>query len=118
VGTANTLDPVCARVFRNQRGRAIDPVPFLVATALSFLGTFSFVPVYCLTLGLSLPVTAGVSVAVFAGLAALSYHRLVWTARPEFRGEIPAERRLARLFYVALSVTAILVGLTLLLVSR
>lgn len=105
-------------MFRNQRGRRVDPVPFLVATALAFLGTFSFLPVYCLTLGLSVPVTAVVSVGVFLGLAAMSYHRLVWTARPEFRGEIPAERRLLRLFYVALSVTGILIGLTILLLAR
>lgn len=105
-------------MFRNQRGRWVDPVPFLVAAALAFLGTFSFLPVYCLTIGLSVPVTAVVSVGVFVGLVALSYHRLVWTARPEFRGEIPPERRLIRLFYVALSVTGILVGLTILLLAQ
>lgn len=105
-------------MFRNRRGREVDPVPFLVATALAFLGTFSFLPVYCLTLGLSAPATAVVSVGAFLGLAGASYHRLVWTARPELRGEIPAERRLLRLFYVALSVTGILVGLTVLLLAR
>lgn len=105
-------------MFRNQLGRRVDPVPFLVATGLAFLGTFSFLPVYCLTLGLSIPVTGVVSVGVFAGLAAVSYHRLVWTARPEFRGEIPPEQRLIRLFYVALSATVALVGLTLFLLSR
>jgi hypothetical protein len=48
----------------------------------------------------------------------VAYHRLVWRARPELRGEIPPERRLLGLFYLALLVVSVLTGLTLLLLSR
>lgn len=107
-----------ARVFRNREGTAVDPVPFLVATGLALAGSLSFVPVYCLSLGFSMRVSVAAGVVVFLGLGAVSYHQLVWRARPELRGEIPPERRLLGLFYLALLVAAVLTGLTLLLLSR
>jgi hypothetical protein len=109
---------VRARVFRNREGTRVDPVPFLVATGLSFAGSLSFVPVYCLSLGFRIHVAVGAGVVVFLGLAAAAYHRMVWHARPELRAEIPPEKRLLDLFYLALVVTAVLAGLTLLLLSR
>jgi ABC-type nickel/cobalt efflux system permease component RcnA len=105
-------------VFRNREGTHVDPVPFLVVSGLSFLGSLSFVPVYCLTLGLSMPVSVGAGVAVFLCLAAAAYHRMVWDARPELRGEVPPEVRLQRLVYGVLVVVGVLLLLTLLLLSR
>lgn len=109
---------VVARVFRSREGRPVDPVPFLVVTGLAFLGSYSFVPVYCLSLGLSIRVSAGTGTLVFLALTAVSYHRMVWTARPHLRGEVPAGSRIQRLFYGVLAVAGVLLLLTLLLLSR
>jgi ABC-type nickel/cobalt efflux system permease component RcnA len=109
---------VRARVFRNREGTSIDPVPFLVVSGLSLVGSLSFVPVYCLTLGLSMAVSVGAGVAVFLGLSGTAYHRMVWTHRPELRREIPPEERLTRLVYGVLVVVGVLLLLTLLLLSR
>lgn len=105
-------------MLRNQEGTPVDPVPFLVVSGLSLLGSLSFVPVYCLSLGLSMPVSVGTGVAVFLGLSAGAYHQMVWTARPELRGEVPAVVRLQRLVYGVLVVVGVLLLLTLLLLSR
>ena len=105
-------------VFRNREGTAVDPVPFLVVSGLSLLGSLSFVPVYCLTLGLPAHVSVGSGVAVFLGLSALAYHRMVWTARPDLRGEVPPGLRLQGLVYGVLVVAGVLLLLTLLLLSR
>lgn len=105
-------------MFRNREGTAVDPVPFLVVSGLSLVGSLSFVPVYCLTLGLSMPVSVGAGVTVFLGLTALSYHRMVWSTRPELRGEIPPGVRLQRLVYGVLVAAGVLLFLTLLLLSR
>ncbi|MEF8861234.1 MAG: hypothetical protein V5A40_05690 [Haloarculaceae archaeon] len=110
--------PVRERVLRNREGAEVDPVPFLVVSGLSLVGSLSFVPVYCLTLGLSMPVSVGAGVAVFLGLSAVAYHRMVWTACPELRGEVPPGARLQRLVYGALVVAGVLLLLTLLLLSR
>lgn len=92
----------------NARGRPVDPVPFLVVAALSFLVSFSYGPIYCLELGLSPPAGLGVSAAVFTTTSALAYHRLVWTSRPELRREIAAEDRLRGIVYAALVCVALL----------
>ena len=105
-------------MFRNREGTAVDPVPFLVVSGLSLVGSLSFVPVYCLTLGLPMSVSVGAGVAVFLGLSAVAYHRMVWTASPGLRGEVPPEMRLQRLVYGALVVVGVLLLLTLLLLSR
>ena len=110
--------PVRTRVLRNREGTKVDPVPFLVVSGLSLLGSLSFVPVYCLSLGLSVPVSAGAGVAVFLGLSAVAYHRMVWTHRPDLRGEVPAAIRLQRLVYGVLVVAGVLLLMTLLLLSR
>jgi hypothetical protein len=107
-----------ADVFRNREGTRVDPVPYLVVTGLAFLGCFSFLPVYLRSLGVGLPLALAGSGAVFASLAAVAYHRMVWTARPALRGEVPPGRRLRRVLYAALVVVAVLVGLTLALATR
>lgn len=93
-------------------------MPFLVVSGLSVLGSLSFVPVYCLALGLSMSVSVGAGVAVSLGLSAVAYHRMVWTASPELRGEVPPGIRLQKLVYGALLVAGVLLLLTLLLLSR
>jgi hypothetical protein len=97
----------------NRHGTPVDPVPFLVVAALAFLVSFSYGPIYCMALGLSLPFALAVSTLVFCLAAGASYHRLVWTARPELRGEIPAEKRFRRLVYAALVGGALLALLAL-----
>lgn len=93
---------------RNARGEPVDPVPFLVIAALAFLVSFSYGPIYLMELGLSLPPALGVSTAVFVSLCALAYYRLVRQARPDLRGEVPAERRFRAIVYGALVVAALL----------
>jgi hypothetical protein len=92
----------------NARGRPVDPVPFLVVAALAFLVSFSYGPIYCMELGLSLPAALGVSTGAFVGASALAYHRLVRRMRPELRGEVPAEQRLGGIIYAMLVVAALL----------
>lgn len=84
---------------RNRRGTPVDPVPFLVVAAMAFLVSFSFGPIYCMALGLALEAALVVSTGVFLATTAAAYHRLVRTARPALRGEVPVEARLRRLFY-------------------
>ena len=112
------ISRVRTAVFRNREGTAVDPVPFLVVSGLSLLGSLSFVPVYCLTLGLSMPLSLGVGGAVFLCLSAAAYYRMVWMALPDLRGEVPPAVRLQRLVYGALAVAGVLSLLTLLLLSR
>lgn len=105
-------------MFRNRDGDPVDPVPFLVVTGFALLGSFTFVPVYCLALGVSMEYSVGTGVLVFGTLTAVAYHRMVWESRPELLGEVPAETRLLRLVYGALVVGGVLLLLTLLLLSR
>lgn len=87
---------------RNQNRREVDPVPFAVVALLGFAVAFSFGPGYLLELGLPLRQALVVCAAVTAVNTTVAYHRLVWTARPELRGEVPAWMRLRRLLYVGL----------------
>jgi hypothetical protein len=100
-------------LFRNREGTSVDPVPYLVVASLSFLLCFSFGPVYCLELGSSLPVALAASGLVFVTLAVGAYHQMVWVARPELHGEVPATRRLERLFYLGLLFALVLLALSL-----
>lgn len=95
--------------FRNRAGDPVDPVPFLVTASAAFLVTFSFVPVYCLTLGFSVAAAAVASTAVFLVVSALAYRRLVLAARPDLRSEVDPGLRLRQLFYAALVVAGLLV---------
>lgn len=97
---------------RNRDGDQVDPVPYLVVVGFAFLGCFIFGPVYALSVGLPLPVGVAVSGAVFLAVAAVAYHRMVWTARPDLRSEVPARERLVRLLYAALVTVGLMIGLT------
>ena len=96
----------------NRYRTPVDPVPFLVVTALGFLVSYSYGPIYCMAFGLSLPAALGVSTGTFCVITAISYHRLVWTSYPELRDELPAANRLQGLLYTTLVVAALLVLLS------
>ena len=84
-------------MFRNRRGTAVDPVPFLVVSAAAFLTCFSVGPVYGISFGLTLEVALACSAACWLGGVAASYHRLVWTVRPELAAHAPASARIERI---------------------
>jgi hypothetical protein len=84
---------------QNRNGTPVDPVPFLVVSVLGFTVSFSFGPIYVMEFGASLPVALAVAAAVTVAIAAVSYHRYVWTERPSLRGEVPAAARFQRLLY-------------------
>lgn len=82
---------------RNRDGTAVDPVPFVVVSAIGFTTGFSFGPPYLLALGFTLfQAIIGSAIAVIT-LIVLAYHRYVWAARPELRGEVPGAQRFRRL---------------------
>jgi hypothetical protein len=103
---------------RNRDGTAVDAVPFLVVTAMAALVCFSFGPIYVLAIGLDGPAVFGLPTVACAAAVGVAYHRLVHTARPELRGEIPAEQRIRGLFYAAIVGAAVLVALSLPLLVR
>ena len=104
--------------FRNDRGSPIDPTPFFVVASLAFLVCYSYFPVTLLEMGLSLPGALLVVSAGFIAGSALAYYWLVWTARPELRGEIPLAFRIRRMLYGAVCVVAVMALFALLAVSR
>lgn len=83
----------------NDQSTPIDPVPFLVTVFAGFLVLYSFGPGYLMVFGVGLPAALVSVTAVFAGLVAAAYHRLVRRARPERRGEVPGPVRFQRLVY-------------------
>lgn len=98
---------------RNSRGSPVDPVPFLVATVLGALVCFSYGPIYLREIGLTLTQALVVATLVASGIAAVSYHRYVWAARPDLRAEVPGEIRFRRLLYGILLGLAVLALLAL-----
>ncbi|MFB6130036.1 MAG: hypothetical protein ABEJ28_04340 [Salinigranum sp.] len=98
---------------RNRRGTPVDPVPFLVVVGMAFLFAFTLGPGYCLALGLGIHGALAGSLAAFAVAVAGAYYRLVWTARPDLRGEIPGTVRLQRLVYAVLLFGLLILGLSL-----
>ncbi|WP_276271179.1 hypothetical protein [Haloarcula litorea] len=86
-------------MLHNREGTPVDPVPFLVVSALGFTVSFSFGPIYVMELGASLPLSLVVAGVVSVATAAAAYYRYVWTAHPTLRGEVPAEARMGRLLY-------------------
>ena len=103
---------------RNRYGSDVDGVPFLVVSAMAFLVTFSFGPLYGSALGLPLPTSIAGCAVVFGATVCGAYYRLIWQARPELEGEVPASQRLVRLLYVAIALGLLLVLLALPLVYR
>ncbi len=98
---------------RNDEGKPVDPVPFLVTVLAGFLVLYSFGPGYLMVFGLPLATTLAVVTAVFGGVVAVAFHRFVWTARPERRGEVPSGVRFKRLVYAVLIGIGIIVLLLL-----
>ncbi|UIP00055.1 hypothetical protein Hbl1158_01400 [Halobaculum sp. CBA1158] len=99
---------------RNREGDSVDPVPFLVVAGIAFMVVFSAGPIYLMTLfGVDVPVALAGSAAVFGPLAAVAYHRLVWSVRPDLRDELPASWRFRRLLYAALALVLVLLLLSL-----
>ena len=115
---------MCIRVvasgmrFRNHRGRDVDPVPFLVVASLAFLLSYSYIPITLMELGLSLVLALSVTTCGFCAVSALAYYRLVWTANPDIRAEIPVETRLKTILYVMLVAIGILALLGLLAATQ
>jgi len=105
-------------MLRNREGRPVDPVPFVVVSGFAFLGCYSFFPVYLASFGVAAPAALAATTLVFAALTAGSYYRLVWTARPDIRREVPPELRIQHILYGALAVTGVLLLLTLVMVAR
>ena len=103
---------------QNKYGTPIDPVPFLVVLFLGFTICFSYGPPYLTTLGFTLRQALGISGCVVIGIGAVAYHRYIWTARPDLRGEVPAGTRLQRLFYAVIAGVALLGLLALPLLLR
>jgi len=104
-------------MIRNRRGTPVDPVPFLVVSSLGFAVSFSFGPAYAMALGASLPVGLGTAAALTGCIAAVAFHRYVWTVRPSLRGEVPAAARFQRLMYGLLAGFLCIAGLMLPLIA-
>lgn len=98
---------------RNRHGTPVDPVPFLVVVLGAFLVSYSYGPLYLMALGLGLGDSLLACGAVSAVATGAAHHRLVWTARPDLRGEVPAAVRFKRLFYAVLIGVAVLALLAL-----
>ncbi|GCF13847.1 hypothetical protein Harman_17820 [Haloarcula mannanilytica] len=96
---------------RNRDGDSIDPVPFLVCTAMAVLLLFSLGPLYGLAYGL--PVWAGLAVSTVGTVAvsAVAYHRLVWTAPPPWV-QISPQLRFQRLIYIGVAFAVLLVAVS------
>ncbi|MFB6106248.1 MAG: hypothetical protein ABEJ70_04670 [Halobacteriaceae archaeon] len=103
---------------RNREGRAVDPVPFLVVASLALAVCVAFGPLYVMALGFSPVVAVSASAGGFVATTAGAFYRLVWTAFPERRAEVPVEYRLRRLFVTALAAVAALVLLSLPFLAR
>lgn len=91
----------------------MDPVPFLVVAALGFLAWYCYGPSYLLTLGATLAEGLALATVAFLVTTALAYYRLVWTAHPELRCEIPAGLRIRQLLLAVVVVVAVFALLSL-----
>lgn len=93
----------------NSRGTEVDPVPMLVAVCTAFLVGYAWGPLYLMALGISVGQSLVVVTVLFAIVAAVAYHRLIWTNYPERRREVPTEARFKRLVYGVLIGIGILI---------
>lgn len=98
---------------RNKHGTPVDPVPFLVVALLGVTVAYSYGPIYLTELGFDLVQSLAISTGVAGGVTAVSYHRYVWTARPDLRAEVPVDSRIRRLVYGVLILIAVIVLLSL-----
>lgn len=97
----------------NRHGTPVDPVPFLVVATTAFLASYVYLPAYFISLGASLPVALAGTTLVFGVTAVVAFYRCCWNARPELRGEVPAEMRMHRLVYGILLAFCVIVLLAL-----
>lgn len=97
----------------NSRGIPVDPVPFIVVAGMGFLLCYSYGPIYLLEFGAELGGALGYTTMVFLAFAWYAYYRLVWTARPDLRGEVPAHLRLRRFVLSGFVVVGLLALLSL-----
>ena len=97
----------------NSRGVPVDPVPFIVVAAMGFLFCYSYGPIYLMEFGAKLGGALGYTTMIFLAFAWYAYYRLVWTARPDLRVEVPAHLRLRRLVMGGLVVVSVLALLSL-----
>jgi len=103
---------------RNKHGTPVDPVPFLVVVLGAVMVGYSYGPLYLMALGMGLGDSLLATGSALALATWAAHHRLVWTARPDLRGEVPADVRVKRLFYAVLIGVVALVLLALPLVGR
>ena len=97
----------------NKHGTPVDPVPFLVVALLGVTVAYSYGPIYLTAFGLDLVLSLVISTVIAAAVTVVAYHRYVWTARPDLRGEIPVGWRLRRLVYAVVIGIALIVLLSL-----
>lgn len=102
----------------NREGTPVDPVPFLVVVGIALAFCYSFGPGYFMALGLSLPWALAISTVAFLAATGGAYYRLVWTARPAYREEVPVEYRFRRLYLAILIGIAVLLLLLLPVLAR
>ncbi|WP_137284142.1 hypothetical protein [Halorussus salinisoli] len=91
----------------NRFGTPVDPVPFLVVAALGFLFSYTLGPSYLMAFGAELAGGLGYSTMAFLVVTGLAYYRLVWTARPDLRREVPAQLRLRRIVLGGVAVAGV-----------
>ena len=103
---------------QNKHGTPVDPVPFFVVVLGAFLVSYSYGPLYLMALGMGLGDSLLACGSVLTVATGVAHHRLVWTARPDLRAEVPAAVRFKRLFYAVLIGVATLALLALPLVVR
>lgn len=97
----------------NRVGTPVDPVPFIVVAAMGFLFCYSYGPAYLMEFGAELAGALGYTTMVFLAFLWFAYYRLVWTARPDLRVEVPAHLRLRQLVLAGLAVAGVLTLLSL-----
>lgn len=98
---------------RNRNGQSVDPVPFLVVTGLAFLIIYSFGPMYLQALGLTVDYGLPVCTALFLGIAATAYYRMVWTHRPNAGKLVSGGVSFGQLWYAILILIAFVLLLSL-----
>ncbi|MXR42871.1 hypothetical protein GRX01_16175 [Halobaculum sp. WSA2] len=103
---------------RNREGDPVDPVPFLVIAGMGFMILLSAGPIYLMALfGVDVTTALAGSAAAFVPVALVAYHRLVRSARPALREELPTSWRFRRLWYAAIAFGLLLVLLSLPLID-
>ena len=95
----------------NREGVAVDPVPFIVIAGLTVLLVLSFGPLYGQALAMRLSSALAGSVGLSVIGIAITYHRQIWTVRPEIESELPAGLRAERLFHLMVVLTVVIVAL-------